>query len=209
MVSPVSFSKPNLSWGHGLVLTKINGYMAVGHTGTGYGSRAISYAFPELGWVFSATFNSRDVNREEFLSEVMNILIDEGVVRKLSSLPSETKRILSEIQSFQDNTILPVKEEFEVVPFADGVNHLKEYAGVYNSEITGKQVIKISSNGKLVMWGDELIQDPSDKDLFRFPLTTHPYANAEPVRFLRNKDGKVASMNALYVLFIPKKQDGY
>lgn len=208
MVNPVSFQKKDLSWGHGLILTQLNGYVAIGHGGTGYGSRAVSYVFPELGWAFSATFNGRDANREETLLEVMKILKEEGVIYEVP-LTDATSKVLKQIREFQQKTKTPPKPAFQIAPFEDSAKGLREYAGVYNSEIVGKQLIQISDKGNLVMWGDELVRDEIDKDVFHFPLTTHPYANGEPVRFLRDRSGKVVSMNALYVLWVNKKQDGY
>lgn len=202
-IQPASKSSGKSSWGLGFNIVNIDGYIGIGHTGTHFGSRSIMFVFPELNFVFSAHFNSRDVVREDFLRATMKTLLDEGQLQRVA-LDPKLQKLFDDIRLFQQNTNFPVAEKPVLVDVKDVPENFKALAGNYQSPITGAQAVGFSTKGKLVFWGKELTQDAKDPDIFYFPSHTDAYSSAEPVKFIRDQKGAVIGIHALYVLFIPK-----
>ncbi|NCN39632.1 serine hydrolase [bacterium] len=211
ILQPKSHNLPQLSWANGFMLfnTKSsdfkfhnNGTLCFGHTGTNYGSRAILYVCPQLNWGFSAVFNARNANRERFMLEVSQILADHNVLKYSESLSKDVSGWMNEVAQFQEQTIVSPPPKVKLLEPKDYPEDLKDYAGKYHSDTTGAEVIGVSDNNKLVMWGRELL--PVSEDLFRFPAVTDPYSSGEPVQFIRDKNGRVVKILAAHVLNAPK-----
>ncbi len=213
ILNPVSKNSTTASIGNGFMVfdTKLatstfhaQGFICYGHTGTGYGSRSILYVCPELDWGFVALFNTRDVNREEYLRVVSELLAKKGLIHPRPVEDPKVQEWLKRARAFHAATEViplprPAKLDEKDIP-----EELRPFVGIYSSGVVGDIEVSVSVNKKLMVRNVELDQEGPDS--FRYPINAGSSDVREPVKFVRAcPGGPVVQIIQAHVLFAPRK----
>lgn len=168
----------------------------VGHTGTGYGERAIVMSSPERGLGIAINFNSNNVNREKYFQIIAKNLSNAPV-----NVPKETAKILSTTRTLFKTKLPPAPWIDDKIPATR--RELEKYTGSYFADnFTGGPIaeVTLSEDGKrLLFLGKELITEDAAKGLFRMPMGVDYLFNYEPVKFTFDRKGNPMSFTVAQV----------
>lgn len=212
LLKPYSQFLKSMSWSRGIIFlnSKLSdepdapSYIWYGHSGTGYGERAILYVIPKLDLGVVVLANTHDAKVDKYFKLIANELAEAKVISE-GHLSVETEDLLSQVRAFQESTDVlssekPIIKETEIPP------RFLEYIGDYYSDVVGIKKVQVSTSDRLVIEGFEMIEVDARKGLFRFPADAGVYFSGEPVKFLRDEAGKVYAYLAAQAKYLYKKR---
>lgn len=200
--TPVSRFVPSLNWAHGPLWQTLPGEpltnpLWTGHTGTGYGERAVLLVAPEKNLGVVVLLNTFDANREKYAQYISKALSTTN-----DSMSDETRALVNSARASMSATVpMPPETPTTVVPR----EQLEKFAGKYFADAVGPQQITITNDNFLFFYGSKLIVENLEKGEFRFPRTGGPLFNSEPIRFrIDPATGKVIEARVAQVKLFQK-----
>jgi CubicO group peptidase (beta-lactamase class C family) len=197
--SPTANESSQSVWGNSInwsilgINQSMDDVLWAGHTGTGYGERALFLLSPDKDIAITVLFSGNDLNREKYAMKIVDKLlphIQSLGLSNTSQLPNKTKKLLTDVKkSIKSSSDLtpPNWSPSSEVPEA-----LKPFVGIYFSDVWGPFQIGVSNNDKLTVFGMELESVDTGKGLFKFP-SYGLYYSREPAQFIFGNSGSIDS----------------